>query len=273
MAVSTASLGREVSIEAAVLLPLFGLHGRVALVTGAARGLGLQASRILASAGAHVVLNGRDIVALDAATQDILARGGSAESAMFDVTDGAAAETAVRSLVASRGRLDILINNVGPRDRRSVTELPADAFASLLDAHVVSAYRLARCSAQSMKQRAEGGRIINMSSVAAFCGARDDVAYGAAKAAMDGMTRSLAADLGAYQITVNSIAPGPFVTERNLATFESPQTKIIIGARTMLRRAAEPHEIQGAVLLLASPAGSYITGHTLVVDAGMSKLL
>jgi len=245
---------------------LFNLRGKTALVTGANRGLGLEAARGLAQAGAHVLVNSRNPVSVARAVDLIMQEGGSAAALPFDVTD---AET-VEKMVGDTPRLDILVNNAGPRDRRNFFDLDGAGFSNLLDAHLVAAFHLSKIAAQKMMAIGEGGRIINLVSVAAIRGPNGDPGYAASKAGLAGFTRALSVELGPHAITVNAIAPGAFATETNAAAFAQPGMQDWIHGRTSLGRFAQPDEIAGSVVFLASDAASYVTGHTLVVDGGMS---
>jgi gluconate 5-dehydrogenase len=244
----------------------FSLSGRTALVTGSVRGLGFAMAHGLAAAGARVVLNGRDQTTLDAAAKQLTAQGLAVETAAFDVTDEAAASAAITAF----GPIDILVNNVGQRDRRGVAELPPQALRRLLDVHLTSAYALSQLVARELVSQGRPGRIINISSVIGQLGRPGDVAYATAKAGLDGLTRALANDLGPHRITVNSVAPGTFATEVNGALVDDPRWAQLLLSRTALGRWGEPSEIAGVVVFLASDASSFVTGQTIAVDGGLS---
>lgn len=237
------------------------LAGRVALVTGAARGLGFEIAARLVERGAHVWLNGRDETALNHAAERI---GERATILPFDIGDNDA--TADAFALIAKGGLDILVNNVGQRDRRPLADLERADMAMMLATNLVAPFDLARRAVPLMRARGSG-RIVNVTSIAADI-ARGDVLYTASKGGLAALTRALAAELGRDRITVNAVAPGYFATEANEEMAEDPAIAEHLARRTSLGRWGQPGEIAGAVAFLCSDEASYITGQTLAVDGG-----
>lgn len=244
---------------------MFSLTDRRALVTGASQGLGFAMARALAEAGAEVVLNGRDGAALDRAVAALRAEGLAATACAFDVADPAVRDAALAGL----GDLDILINNVGQRHRGPVEAITPADFAALLEVDLTAPYALARALAPGMAARG-WGRIINLCSIAGPRSRANDPAYTAAKGGLAALTRALAMEFGPRGVLVNGIAPGYFATETNAAMVDDPAVKAFVDTRIPLRRWGRPEEIGGAAVFLASDAASYVNGHVLTVDAGLS---
>jgi len=250
----------------------FSLAGQVALVTGAGRGIGNAIARGFAEAGATVVVNDISPAAAEAARDALLAAGLRAEAAPFDVTDHAAGAAAVDAIAARHGRLDILMNNAGILIRKPVETHDLADWDKVIAVNLTSLYALAREATRHMR-KAGYGRIINTASLMGISSRPGVVSYVAAKHGVVGITRALAAELGAHGITVNAIGPGYVETEINKATMADGHFHQLVVDRTPLGRWAAPEELAGPAVFLASPAAAFVTGHVLMVDGGMSATL
>jgi gluconate 5-dehydrogenase len=246
---------------------LFSLDGRVALVTGASRGLGFAMAEALAEHGATVILNARDEKALAEAARKL-----KVDHLAFDVSDPKQGQDALARIVAKHKKLDILVNNAGIQHRRPLTEWQDEDFDRIIAVNLSACFRLARDAAKLMLPN-KFGRIINTGSVAAILGRPTIHAYVAAKAGLHGVTRSMAAEIGRHGVTVNAVAPGYFATELNTALLEDKAFTAWVESRTPAGRWAKPSELGGAVVFLASEAASYVNGHVLAVDGGLSVSL
>jgi len=248
---------------------LFDLSGRVALVTGAGQGLGLEIAAALAAAGAHVVLNGRQAARLEAAAEHIQESGGTASPLPFDIADPDAVGAAFERIEGAFAGLDILVSNVGIRHRFPLTETTAEDVHRVLEVNLVAAFHLAKAAVALMIPRGRG-RIIMVTSIAGPLGRANDSAYIAAKGGLAGFVRALAVEFGPQGITTNAIAPGYFATETNSAMVDDAEVEAFVKRRIPLQRWGEPKEIAGAAVFLASDAATYVNGHVLTVDGGLS---
>jgi gluconate 5-dehydrogenase len=247
----------------------FSLAGRVALITGGGRGLGFEIARAFAEAGAHVVVTGRTAAPLDDAVAAIAKGGDSAQAAAFDVADIETGRALIADIRKTCGRLDILVNNVGARDRRPLAAFGDDEVLDLLRTDLLSAIALSRDAAEIMKAQGHG-RLIAVTSIAGEMARPGDAIYPVAKQGLTGLMRAMAVEYGAHGVTSNAIAPGMFATETNAALAENPDMLAFARQRVPLQRWGLPEEIAGAALFLASDAASFVNGHVLTVDGGMS---
>ena len=248
---------------------MFDLTSKVALVTGASRGLGWAMAEALATAGATVVLNSRDKVALEARRDHLVAAGKKAEVAAFDVSDEATVVAAVADIARRHGRLDIVVANAGIQHRKPLTEFETADFRRVMDTNLTAVWMLAREAARVMIP-AKRGRIIVTGSISAIAARPTISAYIASKGAVHALTRELAVELAAHGITVNAIAPGYFATEMNTALIENPEFNGWVCKRTPAGRWGRPEEIGPPCVFLASDDASFVTGHVLVADGGFT---
>jgi NAD(P)-dependent dehydrogenase (short-subunit alcohol dehydrogenase family) len=248
-------------------LDIFDLTGKVALVTGGSKGLGKAMARGLAEAGADIVISSRHENELRPSLEEILR--GTQRRGRFIVADMSRREDVsrlARTALEQMGRIDILVNNAGTNIPQAIDAITDETWDMVMETNLTSVMSLTRALVPGMKER-RWGRIIHISSIMAFISKQGRNVYSATKAALLGLARASALDLGPYNITVNCIAPGPFLTDLP-ASVLSKEEQAQFSRMTALGRWADPKELVGPVLLLASEAGSYITGQALVVDGG-----
>jgi 3-oxoacyl-[acyl-carrier protein] reductase len=245
-----------------------GIGGKVAIVTGGGRGIGLAAARLLARWGSDVIVADIDPEAGGAAVAEIGATGGTATHVGLDACDESAVARRFEEIAAGRGRIDILVNAVGGGEPASLQEISGVAWDRMVAFNARSCFLCAREAARHMAKTG-GGRIVNVSSLAGVtCSPLQGAHYSAAKAAVIGLTRHLARELGPLGITVNATAPGATLTER-IARRISPELAAEFAARIPLRRLATPEDQAGAILFLASSLAGYVTGVTIDVSGGI----
>ena len=244
---------------------IFSLEGRIALVTGSSQGIGLALARGLAEQGAQVVLNGRDAGKL-AGAADALA---GARTAAFDVTEPDSVGAGVDAIERDVGPIDILINNAGMQFRTPLEDFPAEKWRQLFETNVSSAFYVGQAVARRMIPRGRG-KIINIGSVQSELARPGIAPYTATKGAIRNLTRGMCTDWAQYGIQVNAIAPGYFKTPLNQALVDNPEFSAWLEKRTPAGRWGNVDELIGAAVFLASDASSFVNGHTLYVDGGMT---
>jgi NAD(P)-dependent dehydrogenase (short-subunit alcohol dehydrogenase family) len=246
---------------------IFDLSGRVALVTGGSRGIGKAITRIFAQAGADAMICSRHEDQLRAAAAEIGQQTGArVECVVADMARREDVQRLAVTAVERLGKVDILVNNAGFNVPQAIDEIQDETWDRLVQLNLTSCMALTRVLAPGMKQR-RWGRVIHISSVMGLASTAQRSAYSATKSALIGLARAGALDLGPWGITVNCIAPGPIATEMPMSILSDAQ-KAAFAGRTALGRWGRPEELAGPALLLASEAGSYITGAVLVVDGG-----
>jgi len=244
---------------------MFDLTGRVALVTGASRGLGAAMSTGLARAGAEVILNGRDQATLDAQAAAMRAEGLAVRTAAFDVRDAAQMEQLVRGL----GPIDILLHNAGNQYRGPVETLTDEGWYGVLDTHLTALFRLSRLVVPGMKERRRG-KIIATGSLASDLGRGTITPYSAAKGGLKMFIRALAVELGPHNVQCNAIGPGWFDTDMNKPLVDNAEWMAQVKRRCPAGRYAAPEEIAGTAVFLASQASDFVSGQLIFVDGGVT---
>lgn len=250
---------------------LFSMKNRVVLLTGASRGLGRDMALTLAGAGATVLCAGRTVKELEATARSIAKKGGKAHVVPLDITDEAAVREQVETIVRKHRRIDVLVNNAGVIHRENIVDTATADFRKVIETDLISQFVVAREVGRHMLAR-KYGRIVNISSVMAILGRASVAGYVSAKHGLIGLTKNLAAEYGPH-VTANAIAPGYIRTEFNVPLQKNKDFSAMLERRTAAARWGKPEDLRGALLLLASDAGAYLTGHTLVVDGGLTTIL
>lgn len=253
-------------------LGLFRLDGKTAIVTGGGRGLGQYMAEALSDAGANVVLCSRKKEALEGVKEEIEEKGGEALALACDVTEPDDVERVASEAEESFGAVDILVNNSGATWGAPPLEMPLEKFDQVVWVNVRGTFLMSQTVGRRMIERGEGGKIVNISSIAGLVGGHPDymqtVGYNTSKGAIISMTRDLATSWAQYGINVNAIAPGWFPTKMSGGLIEQFEEEML--EDIPLKRFGEPEDIKGAILFLASPAANYVTGQTIVVDGGQT---
>jgi gluconate 5-dehydrogenase len=251
---------------------LFGLKGAVALVTGSSAGIGLALARGLAAAGGRVVVNGRTAATVEAAAEKLRAAGAEVFPAVFDVTDSAQIAAAVERIEAEFGPIEILVNNAGIQRRGVLEDYPEETWRELMRANLDSVFLVSQPVARRMIPR-KRGRIINVASVQSELARFNIAPYTASKGGVKMLTKGMATDWGRHGLRANAIAPGYFKTELNQALVEDEKFSAWLTARTPMGRWGDVDELIGAAVFLASEASSFVNGHILYVDGGITACL
>ena len=253
-------------------MSLFDLTGRLALVTGSSKGIGLAIAEALASAGAAVVLNGRDAARLSEAEEALRRRGYTVHVAAFDVTQAEAVASGVAGVEDAHGPLDILVNNAGLQHRTPLQDFPLEAWNTLRATNIDSVFLVGQAVGRRMVQRGRG-KIINVCSVQSELARPGIAPYAATKGAVKMLTKGMATDWGRYGVQVNGLGPGYFKTELTAALVADEAFSTWLAGRTPSGRWGEVAELAGAAIFLASDASSFVNGHILYVDGGITASL
>ena len=250
----------------------FRLDNRVALVTGSSAGIGEALALGLCEAGAHVVINGRRGEAVDSVVANLRAAGHTAHGMPFDVTDAQQVASATDRIEAEIGPIDILVNNAGIQRRESLEKFEEDTWRELMSTNLDSVFYVAKAVANHMIPR-KRGTMINICSVQSELGRPSIAPYAASKGGLKMLTKGMAIDWGVHGIRVNGLGPGYFATELNKALVADEKFSAWLCDRTPLGRWGDVEELTGAAVFLASDAASFVTGHVLYVDGGVTARL
>jgi gluconate 5-dehydrogenase len=251
--------------------PLFSLRGKRALITGSSQGIGLALAKGLAEHGAAVILNGRNPSKIEVASADLAAAGHKVSTAIFDVTSAEAVRTGIEA-IEGEGPIDILINNAGMQFRTPLEDFPVDRWEQLLTTNISSVFYVGQAVARHMIARGRG-KIINIASVQSELARPGIAPYTATKGAVKNLTRGMCADWAKHGLQVNALAPGYFKTPLNQALVDSAEFSGWLEKRTPAARWGNVEELVGAAVFLSSEASSFVNGHTLYVDGGITTCL
>jgi gluconate 5-dehydrogenase len=253
-------------------MKLFDLTGRIALITGSSRGIGLALARGLAEAGAHVVLNARDPERLEAERAALAADGLKVSARVFDVTDADQVATAIAGIESEIGPIDILINNAGMQFRTALADYPHDKWHQLFSVNVNSVFFVGQAVARHMIPRGRG-KIVNVCSVQSELARPNIAPYTATKGAVKNLTKGMCTDWAKFGLQVNGLAPGYFKTDLNAALVADEAFSSWLANRTPAGRWGTVEELVGAAIFLSSDASSFVNGHILYVDGGITSSL
>jgi len=252
---------------------LFDLTGKRALITGSSQGIGLTLARGLCEAGATVVLNGRTETKLEAAEETLLKQGFNVEKSRFDVTSHEQVVNAVTDICSAYGDIDILVNNAGMQHRTPLEDFDPEVFNQMLQTNIASVFHVGQTVAKQMISRGKGGKIINIASVQSALARPGIAPYTATKGAVANLTKGMATDWAQYGLQINAIAPGYFDTPLNAALVADKDFSAWLEKRTPSGRWGQLDELIGAGIFLSSDASSFVNGHILYVDGGITACL
>jgi len=254
-------------------MSLFTLHGKTALITGSARGIGLAMAQGLADAGAHVIVNSRQRDSVEAVVQQLQAKGLQVSGAAFDVAQEEEVIHAFESFDKAGITIDILINNAGIQHRQPMVELSLKDWHRVMDTNITAAFIVGREAAKRMITRGQGGKIINIGSLTSQAARPTIAPYSVAKGGIKMLSRAMAAEWAQFNIQANSIGPGYIMTDMNKPLIENAQFDAWVKSSNPAQRWGKPGELVGTAIFLASEASNYVNGQIIYVDGGWLSVL